>query len=98
MFSQVKENLLKSERVHEKLNPELNKILNDKILVDKLFGFSDDLEKFEELMSYLKDYGNRIKMSFYPESQGIPRKYFPLNGDEETPYVAIQLHLEDQPG
>lgn len=98
VFFQIQESLSEYERVHQKLNPELRKILNDKILVDKLFGIEYDLAKFEELMSYLRDYGNRIKISFYPESQGIPRKYFPLNGDEETPYVAIKLHLEDNPG
>lgn len=39
-----------------------------------------------------------LKMSFYPESQGIPLKYFPFQGgDYEPPLVAVKLHLNETP-
>lgn len=37
-----------------------------------------------------------LKMTFYPESQGIPIKYFPFQGgDYEPPLVAVKLHLNE---
>jgi len=38
-----------------------------------------------------------LKMTFYPESQGIPIKYFPFQGgDYEPPLVAVKLHLNEK--
>ena len=46
----------------------------------------------------MKDQRERIKVTFFPERQTIPKKFFPMNGDEESPYVAIKLNLQDKPG
>merc|ERR1712013_706317 len=57
------------------------------------------LKKFSKnktLREHLDKYNNDI--SFYPQTQTILKKYFPLTGDEETPYVALKLHLQDKPG
>ena len=81
-------------------DPDMNKIFENKLLLDKMMKYGDNVIKFAEVKRHLreqKENKDKIKITFYPESQGIPKKYFPLTGDEETPYVAMKLHLQDKP-
>ena len=49
-------------------------------------------------ISIAKDKKERIEVTFYPQTQTIPNKFFPMTGDEEAPYVAIKLNFEDKEG
>jgi hypothetical protein len=98
VLSLLKDYISMFEDLH--LDPDLATFIEDKILLGKMVEYGDNVMKFAEVKSHLrdlKDYKDKIKITFYPESQGIPKKYFPLNGDEETPYVAVKLHLQDKP-
>ena len=77
----------------------MTEVYEDKQLLSKLGEYGDNVRKFSLVkghLSYLKDNTENIKITFFPESHGIPKKYFPLNGDEEKPYVAVKLHLQDK--
>ena len=79
----------------------LSKLTEDELLLKRLVNYGDNIEKFWRVISELGHYVYRkkeIKITYYPQSQGIPKKYFPLNGDEEKPYVAIKLHLQEKSG
>ena len=54
--------------------------------------------EIKHLISFMQDEKTRIGVTFYPETQTIPKKFFPMTGDEEKPYVAIKLHLQEKQG
>jgi len=77
-------------------------ISDDRKAVNFVKYFKDNvfwafLEVKQQILVH-KDKKERIKTTFFPETQTIPKKYFPVNGDEENPYVAVKLHLQDKSG
>ena len=58
----------------------------------------DGMYWIQEALSIRKERKEKIALTFFPESQTIPNKFFPMTGEEETPYVAIKLHLQDKEG
>merc|ERR1712098_462947 len=72
----------------------------DKALVEKLLKYRDDFWKFNEVFRDLKNHfisdKNKVRVTHYPETGGFPKKYFPMIGYEETPLVAIKLHLQEK--
>jgi len=82
--------------------PILKKFSENKTIREHLDKYSNDiLFEFQNLQGVLnrkKEEKENINLSFYPRRQTIPKKYFPLTGDEESPYVALKLHLQDKPG
>ena len=59
-----------------------------------MYAFRD----LKYLISVMQEEKERIRVTFYPETQTIPKKFFPMTGDEERPYVAIKLHLQEKQG
>ena len=67
-------------------------------LVEKLPSYGDVPYKFVYVRNMVKSYishKNKVRVTHYPESQGFPKKYFPMIGYEESPMVAIKLHLQE---
>ena len=98
IFTKIKEEEAWTEYDYKSLQ-----ILSDERKAANFVKYSKDyvLFAFQEIRQQIlvhKDMKERIEISFFPETQTIPKKYFPMNGDEETPYVAIKLHLQDRPG
>ena len=76
----------------------MNILAHDQQLVEKILSYGDDLQKFVEIRNLVKkyiSYKNNVRVTHYPESQGYPKKYFPMMGYEESPVVAIKLHLQE---
>ena len=59
-----------------------------------MYAFRD----LKYLISVMQEEKERIRVTFYPETQTILKKFFPMTGDEERPYVAIKLHLQEKQG
>jgi len=82
--------------------PRLRQFSENRKMAEKLDKYSPNvLSEFEHLQHILnrkKEEKENINLSFYPRRQSIPTKYFPLTGEEDTPYVAVKLHLQDKPG
>ena len=73
------------------------------ILLEKLLNLNTrgDVEKFARVRKMLGEYvaaKNKVRVTHFPEKQGLDKKYFPLNGYEESPFLAVKLHLRDKPG
>ena len=54
------------------------------------------MHSLKTIISVMQDEKTRIGITFYPKTQTIPTKFFPMTGNEEKPYVAIRLHLEEK--
>ena len=54
--------------------------------------------EIRERVLIVKKKKESIGITFYPKSQTIPKKFFPMNGKEDIPYVAFQLNLKDKQG
>ena len=77
-----------------------NILAHNQQLVEKILSYVDidDLQKFVKMRNLVKkyiSYKNNVRVTHYPESQGYPKKYFPMMGYEESPVVAIKLHLQE---
>merc|ERR1719341_3136114 len=82
-----------------RVDPIVGEVYEDKHLLSKLGEYGENVRQFwivKHHLNYLKDTKENIKITFFPKSQGIPKKYFPLNGNEEKPYVAAKLNLQDK--
>jgi len=68
-------------------------------IVEKLLNYGEDVEKFMKVKNMVAEYvstKNKVRVTHYPKSQGFPKKYFPMIGYEESPLLAIKLHLEEK--
>ena len=77
-----------------------NILAHNQRLVERILSYVDvdDLQKFVKMRDLVKKYisfKNNVRVTHYPESQGYPKKYFPMMGYEESPLVAIKLHLQE---
>ena len=62
-------------------------------------GSDEDVKKFARVKKLLAEYistKNRVRVTYYPKSQGFPEKYFPMIGYEESPFLAVKLHFEEK--
>ena len=67
-----------------------------KAALQNVIELGDDLFKFVEVDRVLKKYkseNSKIATELFPSKGSIPAKYFPLNGDEESPFVALRVNL-----
>ena len=91
--SEVDKYMLSIEEAHP-----IGILAENQKLVEKLLSYGDVLHKFVDVRNIVKKYishKNKVRVTHYPESQGFPKKYFPMIGYEESPMVAIKLHLQE---
>jgi len=70
----------------------------DRELVEKLLKYKRHLWDYEEVKKELEKFisaKNKVRVTHYPGTEGFPKKYFPMFGYEETPFLAIKLHLQE---
>ena len=75
----------------------MDTLAEDQQLIEKILSYGDDLQNFIPVRNIVNQYvsfKNRVGVSHYPESRRFPERYFPMNGYEESPLVAIKLHLQ----
>ena len=97
-ISEIKEMELWESKMYSSLS-----LFSDDKKAAMLMKYSEDnlMYAFAELktiISVMQDEKTRIGITFYPKTQTIPTKFFPMTGNEEKPYVAIRLHLEEKKG
>ena len=95
-ISEIKEMELWESKMYSSLS-----LFSDDKKGAMLMKYSEDnlMYAFAELktiISVMQDEKTRIGITFYPKTQTIPTKFFPMTGNEEKPYVAIRLHLEEK--
>jgi len=65
----------------------------------KIMNFKDDFYKFAEIDRELRkvkdDARKSVLTKVFPHDGSIPPKYFPMNGSEESPIVAVKVFLEE---
>ena len=78
---------LEDETHKEKLIKELHEVIN----------LGDNFPKFIEVKRLLKKFksdNSKIRTELFPSRGSIPAKYFPLNGEEESPILALRDDLQ----
>ena len=100
MFPELKEHLerFSDEEDHLYNSRSQEMLAESKRLLIKLVEYGENVFRFNDVKNYLYEEYNKpeenIDITFFPNSQGIPRKYFPFIGDDyEQPLVAIKLNL-----
>jgi len=64
--------------------------------LQNIINLGDDLFRFVEVDRVVQKYkseNSKIATELFPSKGSIPSKYFPLNGDEESPFVALRVNL-----
>merc|ERR1719474_2295406 len=60
----------------------------------RLLNFSKYMEVSRILLD-LKTKHSGIRTDIFPPRGSIPAKYFPLNGEEESPIIAVKVYMEE---
>jgi len=98
IISEIKEEQARDREMYSRLS-----LFSDDKKAAMFIKYSEDnlmyaFHEIKHLISVMQDEKTRIGVTFYPETQTIPRKFFPMTGDEEKAYVAIKLHLQEKQG
>ena len=98
MFKEIQEHLEIFADSHDygQVKKYLKMFAEDKQLLEKIVENWEYVFTFKTVKKYIAEYNEyktNIDMTFFPNTQGIPMKYFPLSGnDYEPPLLAVKLN------